>query len=173
MPLPLTVSCFSKIQIGFTFLVPTNPGSPGKGPLNGWVCVCVCCRPATTWQHPTPASLYQLHPLHLQADRMQHGWTVGVGTGQGCRVKTCGRVADLQSCGLTRQTERAFCQWYSAEFPIYINPIYNKLLASEPHDRHCPEATVNGIHYGKIRSQSEHVSRLAGSTGLKLLHHVL
>jgi len=133
----------------------------------------ICCRPATTWQHPTPASFYQLHPLHLQADTMQHGWIVGVGTGQGCRVKTCGRVADLQSCGLTRQTERAFCQWYSAEFPIYKNPIYNKLLASEPHDRHCPEATVNGIQYGKIRSQSEHVSRLAGSTGLKLLHHVL
>ena len=30
MPLPLTVSCFSKIQIGFTFLVPAQPGSPGK-----------------------------------------------------------------------------------------------------------------------------------------------
>ena len=29
MPLPLTVSCFSKIQIGFTFLVPADPGSPG------------------------------------------------------------------------------------------------------------------------------------------------
>ena len=29
MPLPLTVSCFSKIQIGFTFLVPALPGSPG------------------------------------------------------------------------------------------------------------------------------------------------
>jgi len=41
MPLPLTVSCFSKIQIGFTFLVPANLGSPGKGPLNG-VYVCVC-----------------------------------------------------------------------------------------------------------------------------------
>ena len=40
MPLPLTVSCFSKIQIGFTFLVPAHLGSPGKGPLN--VCVCVC-----------------------------------------------------------------------------------------------------------------------------------
>ena len=26
--LPLTVSCFSKIQIGFTFLVPAHPGSP-------------------------------------------------------------------------------------------------------------------------------------------------
>jgi len=30
MPLPLTVSCFSKIQIGFTFLVRAHPGSPGK-----------------------------------------------------------------------------------------------------------------------------------------------
>jgi len=40
MPLLLTVSCLSKIQIGFTFLVPAHPGSPGKGPLNGSVCVC-------------------------------------------------------------------------------------------------------------------------------------
>ena len=30
MPLPLTASCFSKIQIGFTFLVLAHPGSPGK-----------------------------------------------------------------------------------------------------------------------------------------------
>jgi len=29
MPLPLTVSCFSKIQTGFTFLVLAHPGSPG------------------------------------------------------------------------------------------------------------------------------------------------
>jgi len=31
MPLPLTVSCFSKIQIGFTFLVPAHPDSPRQG----------------------------------------------------------------------------------------------------------------------------------------------
>jgi len=32
MPLPLTVFCFSKIQIGITFLVdlPAHPGSPGQ-----------------------------------------------------------------------------------------------------------------------------------------------
>jgi len=30
MPLPLSVSCFSKIQIGFTFLVPAHLGSLGK-----------------------------------------------------------------------------------------------------------------------------------------------
>ena len=40
MPLPLTVSCFSKIQIGFTFLVPAHPGSPGKRVVKR-VCVCV------------------------------------------------------------------------------------------------------------------------------------
>ena len=40
MPLPLTVSCFSKIQIGFTFLVTAHPGSPGKGAVKR-VCVCV------------------------------------------------------------------------------------------------------------------------------------
>jgi len=42
MPLPLTVSCFSKIQVGFTFLIVAYAGSPGKGPLS--VCVCVCCK---------------------------------------------------------------------------------------------------------------------------------
>jgi len=29
-PADVTVSCFSKIQIGFTFLVPAHPGSPGE-----------------------------------------------------------------------------------------------------------------------------------------------
>ena len=38
--LPLTVSCFNKIQIGFTFLVPAHLGSPGKRAIKR-VCVCV------------------------------------------------------------------------------------------------------------------------------------
>jgi len=41
MPLSLTVSCFSKIQIGFTFLVPAHLGRPGKRAVKR-VCVCVC-----------------------------------------------------------------------------------------------------------------------------------
>ena len=41
--LPLTVSCFSKIQIGFTFLVPAHTGSPGQRAVKR-VCVCVCVR---------------------------------------------------------------------------------------------------------------------------------
>ena len=43
MPLPLTVSCFSKIQVGFTFLVPAYPGSPGQRAAER-VCVCVRVR---------------------------------------------------------------------------------------------------------------------------------
>jgi len=40
MPLLLTISCSSKIQIGFTFLVPAHPGSPGQRAVKR-VCVCV------------------------------------------------------------------------------------------------------------------------------------
>ena len=42
MPLPLTVSCFSKIQIGFTYLVPAHLGSPGQRAVKQF-CVCVLC----------------------------------------------------------------------------------------------------------------------------------
>ena len=41
MPLPLIVSCFSKIQIGFTFLVSAHLGSPGQRAVKR-LCVCVC-----------------------------------------------------------------------------------------------------------------------------------
>ena len=40
MPLPLTVSCFSKIQIGFTFMIQAHPGGPRKMAVKR---VCVCC----------------------------------------------------------------------------------------------------------------------------------
>jgi len=40
MPLPLTVSCFSKMQIGFTFLVPAHLGSREQG---------VCVRVPLSW----------------------------------------------------------------------------------------------------------------------------
>ena len=52
MPLPLTISCFSKIQIGFTTLVPAHLGNPGQRYRLIWVvldkgllneCVCVLC----------------------------------------------------------------------------------------------------------------------------------
>ena len=47
--LPLTVSCFSKILIGFTFLVPAHLGSPGKRAVKR-VCVCVL-QEASAWRY--------------------------------------------------------------------------------------------------------------------------
>jgi len=55
MPLPLTVSGFSKIQIGLTFLVPVHPGSPGNTAVKRvcvCVCVCVCVLLTETLQAP-------------------------------------------------------------------------------------------------------------------------
>ena len=45
MLLPLTVSCFSEIRINFTFLIPADPGIPGKMAVKR-VCVraCACVR---------------------------------------------------------------------------------------------------------------------------------
>ena len=51
--LPLTVSCSSKIQIGFTFLVPAHPGSPGKRAVKR-VCVCVCVCVKLAYYSHTP-----------------------------------------------------------------------------------------------------------------------
>ena len=45
MPLPLTVSCFSKIQIGLPFWYQLTRVVLDKGPLNVCVCVCVCVCP--------------------------------------------------------------------------------------------------------------------------------
>jgi len=64
MPLPLTVSRFSKIQIGFTFLVPAHPGSPGKRALERvCVCVCVCV---------LPGRLVRLHLTKTNKIHIQH-----------------------------------------------------------------------------------------------------
>jgi len=52
MPWPLTVSCFTKIQIGFTFLIPAYLGSPEKRAVK-CVCVCVCvCVGECQEEHP-------------------------------------------------------------------------------------------------------------------------
>jgi len=50
MPLPLAVSCFSKIKIDFTFLIPTHLGSLGKRAVKR-VCVCVTPEKKLTTAH--------------------------------------------------------------------------------------------------------------------------
>jgi len=50
MPLPLTDSCFSKIQISFTFLVPAHPGSTGQRAVKR-VCVSMISRSQADARH--------------------------------------------------------------------------------------------------------------------------
>jgi len=50
MPLPLTASCFSKIQIGFTFLVPAYPGSLVRRAVKR-LCVCEVYAPTGHISH--------------------------------------------------------------------------------------------------------------------------
>ena len=57
MPLPLTVSCFSKTLIGFTFLAPAHPGSPGQRAVKR-VCVCVCVLCSKLVQHQRHSALF-------------------------------------------------------------------------------------------------------------------
>ena len=67
MPLPLTVYCFSKIQIGFTFLVPADLGSPGKKAIKRvCVCVCVCVYGCefVAWRRPTHPVCLWLRPAN-------------------------------------------------------------------------------------------------------------
>ena len=59
MPLPLTVSCFSKIQIGFAFLVPAHPGSPGQRAVKR-VCVYKLNINETISRHTQNVNFYQL-----------------------------------------------------------------------------------------------------------------
>ena len=59
MSLPLTVSCFSKIQIGFTFLVPAHLGSPGQTAVKR---VCVCSVYKYTWGMQVKA-IRPIYPL--------------------------------------------------------------------------------------------------------------
>ena len=60
MPLPLTVSCFSKIQIGFTFLVPAHLGRPGKRAVKR-VCVCVTTKCNSLKQHKSKTGSHKIN----------------------------------------------------------------------------------------------------------------
>jgi len=68
LPLPLIVSCFSKIQIGFTFLVLAHPGNPRNRALNGCVMASgnTCCRPMDLRAYFSGAAAYYATVDELQ-----------------------------------------------------------------------------------------------------------
>ena len=105
MLLPLTVSCFSKIQIGFTILAPAHPGSPGQRVVKQ-MCVCVCLGPEKLCQNmhcltsPVTVTIVAFIAVVLvQVIQAGSGWlmsSVGIESGKVLPVKTCSAV--LPAC---------------------------------------------------------------------------
>ena len=100
MPLPLTVYCFSKIQIGFTFRYWLTRLVPEKRAVM-CVCVCVC-------SHRVLISVSgQLHPLAANATLLAFAAV--------CRAAAAPSICRdrLISCppGPQQQTHRMLLQW--------------------------------------------------------------
>jgi len=62
IPLPLTVSCSSKIQIGFAFVVLAHPGSPGQRAVKR---VCVCAIEDSKFPH-----IEEVHTMTSYAEKL-------------------------------------------------------------------------------------------------------
>ena len=69
MPLPLTVSCFSKIQIGFAFLVRAHPGSPGQRAVKWVKCVLLHLLLSTA------SSLFSYHAAQYYVEWNKNNYT--------------------------------------------------------------------------------------------------
>ena len=111
MPLPLTVSCFSKIQTGFTVLVPAQPGIPGQRAVKRVrVSVRVCFRAVYARAVGDPASVRRDADLvpPLWHDHASRGGTprhVVPRTAQSTQAArhVCVRRGALVRLGLSRQ----------------------------------------------------------------------
>jgi len=94
MPLPLTVSCFSKIQIGFTFLVPAHLRSPGKRAVKR-----VCVLLQTIYFLIIAAKSEKFHfrfstqSQHFITQTPFCGFATGPRWGQTAPVPRCGQIA--------------------------------------------------------------------------------
>ena len=79
MPVPLTVSCFSKIQIDFTFWYQLTRVIPDKGPLNRCVCLCICFSSAVHESSYIAVKCSKLLLLVVRVCTLLVGWTKGGG----------------------------------------------------------------------------------------------
>jgi len=95
VPLPLTISCFIKIQIGFTFLVPAHSGSPGQRAIKR-LCVCVwagvCDASSQHERSISPATLRHRRPAGRLCQRRDKDVSV---SGQ-CRRRPAADRARVQ-----------------------------------------------------------------------------
>ena len=104
MPLPFDVSCFSKIQIGFTFLVLAHTGNPGQRVVKRvsvYVCVCVLLRKhQNLWEISSPCCRRKLSTvLRTSWKSCECLWTL-VYFPDDRAHPTTGSVARTRHCGV-------------------------------------------------------------------------
>ena len=76
IPLPLTVSCSSKIQIGLPFWYRLTWVVLDRGPLNGCVCICVC----NEWKTQTECARHLFVAMDGAASEAVRGLRAGKDT---------------------------------------------------------------------------------------------
>jgi len=101
IPLPLTVSCFSKIQIGLPFWYRLTHVVMVKGPLNGCVCVCVC-------DNTVSALFGRFMHFCLELGTPAHGGQAGLcpACPPHCYATTANRTGDLNLPSASRSVDR-------------------------------------------------------------------
>ena len=134
MPLPLTVSYFSKIQIAFTFLIPLTRSSE-KRPLNARARVCVCvtvCKaafwPSILWFRPLLkqqtwiSAVLDCKPVSKFSDFYAGGYS--------SLQNATFLVGNRQVCGWGARSEHAACMallqamrviWRTSWHPMYVS----------------------------------------------------
>jgi len=99
MPLPLTLSCFSKIQIRFTFLVSAHLGSPGKRAVKR-MCVCVLKPSFNDSVNLLHMLTFGIRPPHAALQcAVQQSINISCRPGHSSEPCRCGPCCDRQTDG--------------------------------------------------------------------------
>jgi len=139
MPLPLTVCCFSKIQIGFAILVPAYPGSPGQMAVKR-VCVCDVWCVVVMWRWRSPVSLCPLSDgipckLHVLGGRFSAAQWYCDGLQPTCRAVQSS-LAHIDH--LVHHLRQRCVNWFSLITPPHRGRGCHGSLWMEEDDKGCP-----------------------------------
>ena len=148
MPLPLTVSCFSKIQIGSTFLVPAHLGSPGQRAVKR-LCVCVCVCVFRFLRMPTMQ--------HCPHSRATHCCTAAISQ---YLMATGPTAANLCPC---QDTQTTLCvldgQWQQMKTEWWLTHSQVESISLNQIGQFVEQvSSVCSIHASPWRSQSERIT---------------
>jgi len=131
MPLPLTVSCSSKIQIGFTFLVPAYPGCPGKEAVK-WLVLITC--DIITIQTVRLVFVGLTHEMSYTADSIRDSIRIRIVTPDSIRIrferKWPIRRSLLTGYLYTTPTQISLVFFHSYHIKNYKNADFRKCLKS-------------------------------------------